>query len=339
MFSQDGSAALSDKFTAVKLLGGNDLDDEGKAFMKRYGVGGYPTLLAMTPDGAVVSRSFGDRTLEGIVGSMVAAVTADGEFRAKEADLASKTDAASVREMAGLYKARSQLDKARTRYEKLTAEKPSVEDQENLLEVVSSLGDSAARKGLLATLVGTRSDHAKHIEWRTELAMVDVPTQVTSRAEWNDVMGKRKAALTALLPEVEKVADQAHVRGILADIAANTGDRDAAGAHWDWILEKAPDSKAAAGALWMKSNDLIRQGRFESDATKLKDAKALWGQLVKDHATSPGGQRAKQFMGQLDGMIAALELKQAEAAEKKLKQAEAEEKKKGEPLKPRDDGN
>ncbi len=330
VFSLADSSKISDQFTAVQLLGGNDLDDEGKAFMQRYDVGGYPTLLAMTPDGAVVSREF-DRTLDGILSAMEAAVTKNEEFKKSETELSAKTDAESVRTLAALYKERSQLTKARAGYETLTKKDPEIADQEALLDVLGSLGDNAARKALLKVLVDTRAGHEKHIDWRMEHAMADLPRQVTSREEFIDVMGKRKTVLEELLPSVKEPMDQAAVRGMLAQILANTGDREGAEEHWSWILEKAPKSKAAAAALWMKGQNLIRQGQFEGNPAKVEEAKTLWKQLAEDHPDTPMGQRAGQLMPQLDGLIQMLEAKKkaAEEAEKKAdeEKSEPEEKK------------
>lgn len=331
MFSLADSSKISDQYTAVQILGGDDLDDEGKAFMQRYGVGGYPTLLAMTADGAVVSRKF-DRSLDGILSAMAAAVTSNDEFKKSEAELSGKTDAESVRTLSGLYKERSQLAKARAGYETLTKKDPEIADQEALLEVLGSLGDTEARKALLKVLVDTRKGHEKHIDWRMEHAMADLPRQVTSREEFMEVMGKRKTALEGLLPSVKEPSDEAAVRGMLAQILANTGDREGAEEHWSWILEKAPKSKAAAAALWMKGQNLIRQGQFESDPAKVAEAKTLWEQLAKDHPDTPMGQRAGQLMPQLDGLIQMLEAKKkaAEEAEKKAdEEKEPEEKKDG----------
>jgi len=317
VFSLADSSKISDKYTAVQLLGGNDLDDEGKAFMKRYGVGGYPTLLAMTADGAVAGREFGERTLEGILAALDGAAADNEEFKKTEAELGKKTDDESVRTMAGLYKERSQLAEARTRYESLAKKKGvQLEDQEALLEVLASLDDGAARKALLKVLVDSRQDHEKNIHWRMEYAMADLPAQVSSREEFIEVMGKRKDALLALLPEVKKVEDQAVVRGTLANILINTGDPNGASTHADWILEHAPKTEAAASALWIKSNGLIGQAQLDGDPAKAKAGKALWEQLIKEHPDTQFAERAGQIMPRLDGLIQMLEAKKAEAEKK-----------------------
>lgn len=43
---------------AVRLLGGRDMTPETQEFMNRFGVGAYPTLLAMNSRGEVVARDF-----------------------------------------------------------------------------------------------------------------------------------------------------------------------------------------------------------------------------------------------------------------------------------------
>ena len=187
VFSQPSSKAISDKYLAVKLRGGNDLNDEGKAFMSRYGVRGYPTMLAMTADGAVLSRTF-DRTAEGIVAGMDSAAEAQQAFVAKAAELGKKTDTASVRELAGLYKDRFQFDEAKSRLETLLAKDPAVEDQMAMLDILDSTGDKDARKALLEELVKTRADHKESINWRIALATADIPTAFGSREEFTAAM-------------------------------------------------------------------------------------------------------------------------------------------------------
>ena len=117
MFSTADSKQISDKYVAVRLLGGNDLDDECRDFMQRYGVQGYPTLLAMTPDGAVLGTDF-QRDVAGILATMDQAATADQNFRTKAKELGASKLPEAVRTMAGLYKDRMQWAEARTRYER-----------------------------------------------------------------------------------------------------------------------------------------------------------------------------------------------------------------------------
>lgn len=40
----------------MRLLGGHDMTPDTQAFMQKYGIGGYPTLLVMNAEGEVLGR-------------------------------------------------------------------------------------------------------------------------------------------------------------------------------------------------------------------------------------------------------------------------------------------
>lgn len=299
MFSKPEGARISEKYVAVRLLGGNDLDEEGEAFMKRYGVGGYPTLLAMTSDGAVIGREFG-RTAEGILAGMDRARTADEQFHQRHAELKNSKDPEAVRELADMYMERAQHEEARTRFEQLVSTSaPALDDQLALLEILEQLDDTAARKALLTTLIQTRKGDERNIDWRMDLATADLPTQVTSREEWEDVMGKRKEEFTKLLASVTQPADQAVVRHSLASVLANTGDLDGAIVHWEWILANARDSRVAPDALWIMAQQKFKKARDpftgNRDIAMLEQAKTMLREIVDKHADHPLAERAENM--------------------------------------------
>ena len=316
VFSQAESSQISDKYTAVRILGGNELDDEGRAFMARYGVGGYPTLLAMTADGAVLGRSF-ERTIEGILDAMKKASEADATFRAREEEIGKSQLPEALREMGGLYKDRMQWDKARADFEKLTASNPKLDDQVALLEVYTAQNATEERKKLLTTLVDTYKDNKDRIQWRIDLATADIPSRVTTREEFMAMMDGRKAALEGLVAQVKEPADQAIVRKQLADVLARLNKVDEAMTHWDWILEHAPDSPAVPDVLWAKAYTMINQGYVAQDLEKVKAARAIFQKLVDEHAGSPMASRAQRVLPQADNLIAQLEAKAKAAEEKK----------------------
>ncbi len=324
MFSKEDSAQISDKFVAVRLLGGQDLDDEGKTFMRRYGVRGFPTILGMTADGAVLQRSF-DRTLDGFLNGMNAAETSNNDFLKKEADLKGKTDAASMRELAGLYNGRAQYEDARGGYEKLVSvAQPELDDQLALLDVVEALGDAAARKSLLDTLVKTRKDHEKNINWRIDLALADLPTQATSREEFMSIMGKQKDLLTTLLAEVTEVGDQAVVRSRLGRALMSTGDM-AGVKHFQWILDNARDSKAAPSALWVIAQEEFKKARDpftgDWDPERLEAGRTFLKEILEKHPDTPRAKNVARMMPQIDAHIE----KAKDAAAKKAEEANKEE--------------
>lgn len=315
MFSQPESAQISEKFVAVKMLGGQDLDDEGKAFMSRYGVQGYPTLLAMTADGAVVSRSF-QRTMDGIIKTMEDATATNEAFLKEAAELSTKTDPESMRTLAKKYAERSQLDEAGGLYEKLVASKPTAEDRLAYIAVLAVKGDDDGRKAQYEALLEENADHEDAIDWRIELATFGLPQRFKTREQMQEVMGQRKERLTKLLAEVQKPLDQAAVRAQLGEAFFATGDRDTAKEHFQWILDNARKSKHAGLALLA-----IAMATYMEDPTSvenLEKAKELLDEVVANHADSPVHRTATMRSRQLGMRLEMLR----EEAEKKAKEAE-----------------
>jgi len=320
VFSKPESAAISDRYTAVQLVGGVDLDDEGRAFMRRYGVRGFPTLLAMTADGAVLGRGF-QRTVEGLLSGLARAEAANKTFLEEQPVLAKKDDADSVRRLAGLYKQRAQHEQARAGFEKLTATgAPEVEDQVALLDVYAALAATDARNALLQKLVDTRQQDERHIRWRMDLATAHLP-RITSRELRIEVLPKRKVAFAKLLEDVEKPADQAVLRFALAGVLARTGDPAAALVHWDWILEHVPESSDVpkvlmrkAQAVWSTSNN---------DPARLEAARALLQRVIDEYASTPEARLAGRSIKTLEKKIAESS-KKAEDAKKSEEEKDAD---------------
>lgn len=313
MFSQAESSQISDKYTAVRLLGGNELDDAGRDFMERYGVPGFPTMLAMTADGAVIGRNL-PRSVAGILQAMEVAAQAEASFRAKEKEIGESQLPEALREMAGLYKDRMQWDRARTNYEKLTAKDPKVEDQVALLEVYTAQGAKEERNQLLGLLVETRKDDENYIQWRIDLATSDLPAQFKSREEFVAAM---KTALEPLLDDVKKPADKAVVHSKLADILRRTGNTDEAMTHWDWILENASSSPLVPEVLFAKAYTMINQGYMAKDLEKMRAARAMFKKVIDEHPKHAVAGSAARVLPQADDAIAKVEAQIKAANEKK----------------------
>ena len=292
MFSQPESARISDAYVAVRLLGGNDLDDEGRAFAQRYGVRGFPTLLALSPDGAVLNRSF-QRSLEGILGAMQQAATTQAAFEKTEAALRDRTDAGSIRTLARLYRDRMQYEAARKAYGAL-ASHAQVADHVELLSVLQAVGDKAAEKALLSRLIEEHPTDPRAIEWRIARALSDVPTQFASREERAAAQAQSQKLLTSLLETVGSPAEQAMVRLHLARILNSTRDREAALAHWEWILEHARDSAAAPEALMQTAGALFRGAR--GDVELLEEVQGLLQEVVDKHPDHPAAADARRYI-------------------------------------------
>lgn len=308
LFSKAGSHAISDQYTAVRLLGGDDATDEGRAFAVRYRVEGFPTLLAMSADGAVLSRKF-QRDLPGILSTLQAAAKAQATFLATEKALGDSEAPADLRTMAGLYKSRMQLAQARARYEALPRKDRRVEDQIALLEVLTDLDDADARKALLGTLLETYPDHAAHLEWRIQLATADLPAEATSPDEFRMLQLGTQAALEPLLAELTKPAEQALVRSRLAEVLSNLRDLPGALAHLDWILANVKGTPIAVDALMRKGLMHINLGYGSGNLAKVKEGRALLQQLIDEHPRHPQASRAQRMLPQVDRIVRQLEAK------------------------------
>jgi tetratricopeptide (TPR) repeat protein len=293
VFSQADSAAISDKYTAVRLLGGYDLDDEGRAFAGRYGVSSFPTLLAMTPTGAVLTRSF-QRDTAGILETMSKAADLQAAFEKKKAELEKKTDAASIRSLARLQQKRLELEAARTGFEALVAKEPLLDDQVALLGVLKSLGDQAASQKLLAALVKDHRADARWIGWRIALALADVPTEFASLEARQAAEAQTLASLKQLLEEVEAKNDQAAIRLKMASLLNRSRNREEALAHWDWILKNARDSASAPEALMQTATALFRGA--DSKVERLEEVKNLLKEIVDKHPDHPAAADAGRYI-------------------------------------------
>jgi tetratricopeptide (TPR) repeat protein len=289
VFSKDGSAAISDGFVAVRMLGGTDLDDAGRAFMERYGIEGYPTLLAMTAEGDVLARDL-PRELEGILGALAKAKTDNEAFLAKRDVLAKKADLGSLTELADLYLGRENYAVARGLYERIAREKPDGDVLTRLAGILRRLGDKPAERKLLETAVAKHPGDARSAAWRIRLATLEIPTQAQSREEWLAVVEKQAAALSALFEVVRKEGKpevEAAVRAELGTWLREKGDAAGSKAHFDWILENAPKSPSAAVAHLKLAEAALGAEDFATVVEHLEI-------LARDHPGTDEGRVARE---------------------------------------------
>ena len=226
MFSKDGSAEISDKYVAVKLLGGNDLDDEGKAVMKRYGIGGYPTLLGLDSDGALLQTEF-SRSTEGIVKAMEGAAEAKVEFAKKLKEYEAKKDDVDLqRGIADLYLKRRQMKEARPMLEAI-AKQGKADDLTKLLSCLQAMDDKDAAKGLMGTLVEKFPDHEQYASWRMTLAMADLeqPSRELDREENKKRFEAIADAIEGLLKDTQRNPPRRHSQSTDGDEGATRQGR------------------------------------------------------------------------------------------------------------------
>jgi tetratricopeptide (TPR) repeat protein len=265
VWSKPDSARIQEVAVPVRILGGADLDDAGRVFMERYGVQGFPTLMALTPDGAVLD---GDLThgrlgewiedpagaVTAIVEGLAAAQAREDAFRAEAKALAEKTDRESLVRLGDLHAERMDPASARTLYEKALAAGPTVDVHLRLAEILAATGDTAGETKVLDEMIAGYPEHADRIEWRIRRATIDLPQGAADDVSLKillDSYVERYRALAAKIAEEGKKSDEAAVRVRLSNLLLQREDPVAARAEVAWVLEHAGDSPYAADAYAM----------------------------------------------------------------------------------------
>jgi tetratricopeptide (TPR) repeat protein len=260
IWSQPGSAPLGERFVAVRMLGGNDATPEVEAFLERYEVEGFPTLLAMTPDGGVVARLSGfdeagkPITPGAMVERMDQAAAHEAEFAKFRAEATAKGDARVKEQLAGLLMQRYELDAAHEVYRQVVQSTPTADAYGMLAGLQAMTGRKAELKKTLETMLAKFPDHPERIEWRISLRTADLPSRATGPEEVKKVIAQHEAAFTQLLREIEpegRPGDQAEIRYRLADLARQRRDDAGAKPQLQWILDHDGAGRRAAHARYV----------------------------------------------------------------------------------------
>jgi tetratricopeptide (TPR) repeat protein len=299
VFSQAESAKISDRFVAVRMLGGLDETPEVEQFMQRYEVEGFPTLLAMTADGAVLSREI-PRNVDGILAAMEDAQKSEVDFQAKKTALAGKSDPESLATMAKMHLERYDLPAAQVLYAKVVASTPTAENYGMLAAIYGRTGQKDEERRTLQAMVQRFADSPERMEWRIQLATIDLPNRATTEEEFHALVDSHMAALSGLLAEVEKeksVAGQSEIRFRLGKYAEQKQDFAAMKAHLAWIVENDPKGKFGP-----KARMILAFAAFQD--SELETAVALLEKLVADSPESPEAAQAREVLPQIKEELA-----------------------------------
>jgi Tfp pilus assembly protein PilF len=301
VWSQPGSKEISDRYVAVRIKGGIDGTPEVQAFMERHGVEGYPTLLAMTVDGAFVAP-IPTHTQDGVplgadafVKAMDAATAAEGEFQSKKSALASKTDASSQAELAKLHMQRHQFEAARDLYQRIVQAEGTTENYGMLATLHKWIGSKADERKTLETMIRRFPQHAERIEWRIRLATMDLGNRAETDEQAVALIDRHLAALGALLRQVETesaVADETEIHTRMADLSARKQDRAGMKKNLSWILEHDAKGKRAAEARMALAFAAFEEEDLDTAITHLE-------RVIADHPGTKEAKRAEEVMPQL----------------------------------------
>jgi tetratricopeptide (TPR) repeat protein len=300
VFSRPDAARISDEYVAVRLLGGDDATPEVDAFMQRYDVEGYPTLLAMTADGAVLSRirtfnQDGPLGAQEFLAALAEATKQDAEFQARRKELLAKDDPAAWAEVVKALVDRGEHAAARDVHRRILAKEPTVDNHGMLAFLEEKAGDRAGERATLESMLAKFAGHPERIEWRIRLATMDIGSTAKTEEEAEALIARHLAVLEKLLATVEaegSVPDQAEVHMRLANMLAQKGDDQGMAKHLRWIVEKdttgarAPAARLALAYALYQSEDL-------PPAIEHLEV------LVAKHPDTPEGQQAKDVLPQL----------------------------------------
>ncbi len=250
VFSTPESGAISDRWTAVRIEGGNDLDEEGRAFMQRYGLRSYPSLLAITAGGALLDRDLKDGRLRDAAYLYRAMEQADGlnrRFIETREELLAADDTESRVKLAGLHAARLEFGRASKLYEQAFAEEPTEDLVQRRLVLLARMGDRDAEGKLLDDAIEGFPEAEEHMGWR--MRRVTLHIEPPSSPEEEDANAElHTEAIETLRQEVAEagdVAGEATIRTTLARIEHGRGRTAESQAHLDWVFEHAPEGRSA----------------------------------------------------------------------------------------------
>lgn len=297
VFSTPESAKISDTWTAVRIEGGTDLDKAGEAFMKRYGVRGYPTLLAVTAAGDLVDGDLLDgrlRDADYLFTAMTEANEKNRSFLAERDRLLAEGDAESLVTLAEHYVKRLRDDEARALYERALAMEPSARTTELLVGVLQHAGDAKAERKTLDRMIEQFSGHPNRMAWRMRRATMHVEAP-TSAFGMDVALARMVEALEELRARVAsegRPGDEAAVRVRLAEYERQRRRAEVSTSHIDWILEKTPDTPAALDAL-------ILQAEGARERRDAKTAREYAERVLEKAPESRQAARAHMLLGDL----------------------------------------
>ena len=295
MFSTPESGKISDRWTCVEIKGGEELDEEGRAFMQRYGLRGYPSLLAVTAGGALIDRDLQDgrmRTAEYLYQAMEQADEVNRGFLELKAKLSAEDDAASKEKLADLLADRLDFEPAAELYEAAYAEAPGEALVQKRLILLARLGDREAEEALLDEVIEQFPDAKEHMGWRMRRATIHIvaPTDPSEQGENARLHAAALEPLRAELAEAEDAEGEATVRIAIARLQHGLGEVDESQANLDWVFEHAPGGRAARIAYLT-----LAQRALEKRDTE--QAKEHAGKVLEQAPKSEEAAQAHMLLG------------------------------------------
>lgn len=296
-FSQEGAERLGKDFVAVRMLGGNDINEETRSFMEKYGVQGFPTMFAMNAEGDVLAgkSAYLPRDLKGLLGALDQAAKDDKEFW----ELRGKED-----------------DASRARYARLLRERGKSDEAWAILEPLAAKGRSLVIDEAMALIHGDRGEHGQAVALYRE--MIDRYKDAEKRPDWmvrvakSPLDGVPRQDVMAKLPEVatnfRTFADQAKAAGDkaaeplmrveLGDVLGATGDGEGARKEYDLVIAGFGDTVHAPRAQFGRAVVAFRAKDWAGAKKELEELVKRWPESELRENAESGIQECEKRLAQ-----------------------------------------
>jgi tetratricopeptide (TPR) repeat protein len=297
VFSTPESGEISDTWTAVKIIGGDDLTEDGAAFVKRYGIGGFPRLLAVTAGGDLVASDLLDGRLRDtayIVSAMKDADARNEGFKADRTRLLAAGDPESLTQLASLYEERWNHAAALALYERVAAEHPTAEAWDLLLKALGNGDDRDAEREALDKALARFPHDERRMGWRIRRAVMHIepPSDPLDEEEALEAAARALESLRTTVASENDSEGEAEIRIQLATIEHQRGGEDARDAHLAWVMAHAADGTAALDARILMAEAAIDRRDKEAARTHL-----AW--VIEKASRSVQAAKAHMLLGDL----------------------------------------
>ncbi len=277
VFSKPDSRVLSDRWVAVRVLGGEDETPAAKSFLDRYDVEGFPALLVLTADGQVVVRDLladGFPDTAALVRDLERAEVENRAFREREASLRHEDSAESLQRLALLYLERSDPRSAAETMLRVAERSPSPGLWEQVVALAAKARDPALERRALDLLLQRWPDHPDRVAWLVRRATMDLEGASDGETLYRGRL-ERLEALRKAEADAGRREGEAQVRLVVADLLRDHHDEAGADEELRWVVAHLAEGGSAARAHLLLARAAVRANDLAAARTEAEAAVRL----------------------------------------------------------------
>jgi hypothetical protein len=236
VFLKPGSAEVTSRYEALRVLTGHDDTQASEDFCARYEIAQTPTLLVLGADGAVVLRHAGTNptTVADVLAILREAERASVDYQHREARLCADTSPEGLHRLAKFWADHYQHALATPLIQRLAREAPRQEEQQLLASILGRERDTARYTVALRQLIREYPAAPERISWQIDLALADLPAGP----------GGGQALIPQHLESVRRLHDLMEVAKDPMDRASIHGELAMRYEEVMWFPEAPQDSEA-----------------------------------------------------------------------------------------------